>query len=66
LSPRVAAATIETHEPGQKAKRYNRAVTAATALRVSAICQLVLALYSEAIQWFRLGAWNNQPKFEPL
>jgi hypothetical protein len=41
-------------------------MTAATALRVSATCQLLLALYFEAIQWFRFGAWNNQPKFEPL
>ena len=47
-------------------RRYNRAMTAATALRVSAIFQLVLALYFQAIQWFRLGEWNNQPKFEPL
>ena len=41
-------------------------MTAVTALRVSAICQLVLALYFQAIQWFRLGAWNNQPRFQPL
>jgi hypothetical protein len=48
------------------AESRSGAMTASTALRVSAICQLVLALYFEAIQWFRLGAWNNQPKFEPL
>ena len=38
----------------------------ATALRVSAILQLALALYVQAIQWFRFGAWNDQPRFEPF
>jgi hypothetical protein len=30
-------------------------------LRASLVVQLVLALYFEAIIWFPLGAWNDQP-----
>jgi hypothetical protein len=30
-------------------------------LRASVVVQFVLALYFQAILWFPLGAWNNQP-----
>jgi hypothetical protein len=30
-------------------------------LRASLVLQFLLALYFQAIMWFRLGAWNDQP-----
>jgi hypothetical protein len=30
-------------------------------LKASLVAQLVLALYFQAMVWFRLGAWNDQP-----
>lgn len=30
-------------------------------LKASVVVQIVLALYFQAIVWFRLGAWNDQP-----
>ena len=35
-------------------------------LAVSAIAQVVLALYFQAVNWLPMGSWNYQPGSEPL
>jgi hypothetical protein len=35
-------------------------------LRISIVAQLLLAIYFQLINWFRLGSWNFQPGFVPL
>jgi hypothetical protein len=35
-------------------------------LRISLIAQVLLAVYFQVINWFSLGAWNDQPGFVPL
>jgi hypothetical protein len=35
-------------------------------LRISLAAQFLLAVYFQMINWFSLGAWNNQPDFVPL
>ncbi len=35
-------------------------------LRISLAAQAVLAVYFQAVNWFNLGSWNDQPGFVPL
>ena len=35
-------------------------------LRISLVTQIILAIYFQMINWFSLGAWNDQPGFVPL
>jgi hypothetical protein len=35
-------------------------------LRNSCIVQIILTIYFQVINWFSLGSWNNQDKFQPV
>lgn len=35
-------------------------------LRFSLMAQFLLAVYFQMVNWFSLGAWNDQPNFVPL
>lgn len=54
------AITLATQRPSR------RIGVGSTWLAASAIAQIVLALYFQAVNWLPMGSWNYQPGSEPL